>query len=102
MVVSFCAIAAAVHQRAGRVDGHTRARGNYLGTLIAYAGPAVALPLPLALAHVIVGEVLASGLANLGVTGRGLAVLPAVHVPAVTAGADIEQRQAGAAALLAE
>jgi len=54
MVVSSVAIAAAVHQRAGRVDGHTRVRGNFWGTMIPYAGAAVTLPLALALAHVLV------------------------------------------------
>lgn len=102
MIVSFCAIAAAVHQQLGRVDGDTDVRGNFSGTLIAYASPAVALSLALAFAYVLVREVLAPRLANLRVTGRCLAFTPAVHLPVVAARAEIEQPQAGSAALLTE
>src|SRR3954471_7871534 len=102
MVVSFGAIAVAGHRRAGRVDGHTRARGNFLGTMIPYASAMVALPLPLAFAHVLVGEVLPLGVADLGLAGHLLAVNAAVHLPVVAAWADVEQPEAGSAALLAE
>src|SRR3954471_21014809 len=41
MVVSLVAIAVTFHRCAGRVDEHTRARGNFLGTMIPYAGATV-------------------------------------------------------------
>jgi hypothetical protein len=102
MLVSFVAIAATGHRRAGRVDGHTRARGNYLGTMIPYAGAVVALPLALAFAHVLVGEVLPLGVADLGLAGHLLAINAAVHLAVVATRADVEQPEAGSAALLAE
>jgi hypothetical protein len=102
MSVSFVAIAATEHRRVRRVDGHTRARGNYLGTMIPYAGTVVALPLALAFAHVLVSEVLPLGVANLGLASHLLATSAAVHLPAVAARADVEQPEAGSAALLAE
>lgn len=102
MVVSFVAIVAAVHRRARRGDGHTRARGNFLGTLIPYASAVGALALALALAHILVGQVLPLGVANLSVATSLLALNAAVHLPMVAARADVEHRQAGAAALLAE
>ena len=102
MVVSFVAIAVTVHRCAGRVDGHTRARGNFLGTMIPYAGATVALPLPFAFTDVLIGEVLPLGIADLGVAGHLPAVNAAVHLPVVAAPADVEQPKAGTAALLAE
>lgn len=102
MVVSSVAIAAAVHRRAGRVDGHTRVRGKFLGTMIRYASPVVAQPLALALAHVLVREVLPLGLADLRVAAGLLAVRPAVHLAVVAARADMEHAKAPPAALLAK
>ena len=86
----------------GRVDGHTRVRGNFWGTMIRYAGPVVGQPLALALTHVLVREVLPLGLADLRVAAGLLAVRPAIHLPMVAARADVEHAQAGPAALLAK
>src|SRR5215813_9468891 len=102
MIASSGAIAAAVHQRAGRVDGHTRVRGKFLGTMIRYASSVVAQPLALALAHVLVHQVLPLGLAHLTVATDLLAIIPAVHLPVVAAWADVEHPQANPAALLAK
>jgi hypothetical protein len=74
----------------------------YLGTMIPYAGAVVALPLALAFAHVLIGEILPLGVADLGLAGHLLAVNAAVDLPVVAARADVEQPEAGSAALLAE
>jgi hypothetical protein len=102
MIVSFVAIATAGYRRLGRVDEYTRPRGNFLGTMIPYAGPTITLPLTFALTHILIGEVLPLGIANLGITGHLLAVHAAVHLPVVAAPADVKHPKAGTATLLAE